>query len=151
VVLHDGNEPPADRDRPTFNDYALFGGHNFMDCSNGGRSKAGIQDCLCLSQMDRFDRSLNLDPEAGGSYDLRKMRRARNYHLSGLRELTPLIDVDPETGKQYDEELAVDELNPRAIHYGALSLTSFMAPAEGPVMMNLYSSGQCGDSLLLGS
>lgn len=50
--------------------YALFGGHDLMSCSDSGPATSpGFEECVCMSQMDEFDRSLwepldGIDPDA---------------------------------------------------------------------------------------
>lgn len=150
LVLHDGAETPADRDAPTINGYLLFGGRDLMHCSNSGGSGSGLQDCLCISAMDQFDRSLDLDPETGDPYDFAKQRRRRRgSRMSDLRELDPSLDVDPETGKPYEEGLIVDILDPQAIRYGA-PVDYTVNPPSGnswQITMNRYPNGQDGASL----
>ncbi|KAA8652731.1 uncharacterized protein ATNIH1004_001636 [Aspergillus tanneri] len=146
LILHDGAETPAGRDAPTINGYALFGGHDLMDCSNSDGGGSGLQECLCISSMDQFDRSLDLDPETGNAYDFTtRRRRRRRTRMSDLRELDPSLNVDPETGKPYEEGSAIET---RA--YGA-PVSYTVNPPSGnswTVTMNRYPNGRDGASLI---
>lgn len=150
LVLHDGGETPAYRNAPTINGYALFGGHDLMDCSNSNRGGAsGLQGCLCMSSLDQFDRSLDLDPETGEPYDFVTRRRRRGSRMSRLRELDPTLDLDPETGKPYEEGLIFNELEARTITYGAPVPYNVHGPSGNTwqIVMNRYPNGQNGASL----
>lgn len=150
LVLHEGAETPAVRDAPTMNGYALFGGHDLMSCSNSDGGGSSLQDCLCISQMDQFDRTLDFDPETGEAYDFVKRRKRRSsVSMSGLHAFDPTLDLDPETGAPYDESLFHD-LDARAITYGA-PVDYTVHPPSGnnwAITMNRYPNGQDGQSLL---
>jgi chitinase len=167
LVLHEGAETPDSRDAPDINGYALFGGHDLMDCSNSGGSGSVLDDCYCMSEMDQFDRTLDFDPETGEPYDFAAKRRRRqrrrghrqghdmrlNMHMprSHLRDFDPSLDLDPETGKPYGEDGLVVEidLEGRAITYGA-PVDYTVNPPTGnswTITMNRYPNGQGGASL----
>ncbi|KAJ5487608.1 hypothetical protein N7530_001908 [Penicillium desertorum] len=148
LVLHDGAETPESRDAPSIDGYAIFGGHDLMSCSNSGGSRSSLDSCLCISSMDQFDRSLDLDPETGEEYESLKKRRRRGHgRMADLREFDLLLDIDPETGKPYEESHVLD---PRAMTYGAPVDYPLRAPSgrSWSITMNRYPNGQGGANLL---
>jgi chitinase len=170
MVLHEGAETPGSRDAPPINGYALFGGHDLVDCSNSAGSGSGLDTCLCMSEMDQFDRTLDLDPETGDVYDFVTKRRrrgqshgmnrrghARNTHIGihrprpGLRDMDPTLEIDPETGKEYmEEDLIVEiDLEGRAITYGPPHDYNINPPtgSNWHITMGRYPNGQNGASL----
>ncbi|KAL4812489.1 bacteriodes thetaiotaomicron symbiotic chitinase [Aspergillus spinulosporus] len=163
LVLHEGAETPDPRGAPDINGYALFGVHDLMGCSNSGGGGSSLENCYCMSVMDQFDRTLDLDPETGDVYDFvsKRRRRRRGYrqghdmHMhtlnSHLRDIDSTLDLDPETGKPYTEDDLIVEvdLEGRAITYGA-PVDYTVNPPTGnswTITMNRYPNGQNGASL----
>lgn len=160
LVLHQGTGPPPARDAPAPEGYPIFGGHDLMSCGGGGGGGGGshLDTCLCMSVLDQFDRTLDLNPDTGEPYEhvtdsRRRRRTARRASSPLLSELDPSLDLNPDTGKPYFQDL-ITESSPvegrappiqysRPEHY-----TVHGTSHNWDITMGRYPQGQDGDSLL---
>lgn len=153
LVLHSGTSTPPARSAPDVEGYPIFGGHDIMSCSDGTGNGGGgshLDTCVCWNYLDRYDRSLDLDPDTGAPYENVNLRRRRRMRMNDLLFADPLLALNPDTGKPYDEGLITELLEGRApIQYGSAENYAVTGPSgrRWNVRMGRYPQGRDGDSL----